>query len=96
MSSSDSDNQRLGAFVTNKWLVGTLVLLAMSMGSYIFQGIGRTTDATASQITSLERRMSALEIEVAGANSERRAQYTEIIRRLDRMENQLYIRRGAP
>lgn len=94
---TDSSNQKLGAFVTNKWLVGTLILLTMSMGGYIFKGIDRGTEAQAQQIDLLQRKTQALEIDLASQKVTLLLQYNEIIRRLDRLENQLYInRRGAP
>jgi hypothetical protein len=94
---SNEKNQKLGAFVTNKWLVGTLMLLIMGMGSYIFKGIDKGTEAQAMQIDVLQSKAQALEIDLASQKVTILLQYTEIIRRLDRMESQLYInRRTAP
>jgi hypothetical protein len=94
-SKLNSDNRSVGAFVTNKWLVGTMLLLIMSMGGYIFRGIDKSGDAQASQMAMIERRTSALEIDTAARNAATTAQYTEIIRRLDRLENLIYGRRAT-
>jgi hypothetical protein len=79
---SNKSEQRLGAFVTNKWLVGTLVMLCMSMGGYIFTGIDRTSDATAATLREL--RTSIIELQIARARTD--AQYAEIMRRFDRLD----------
>ena len=94
---SDQSNQKLGAFVTNKWLVGALVGLSISMGGYIFRGIDRDTGVQAQQIDVLQRRSQSMEIDLASQKVTLLLQYNEIIRRLDRLESQLYIgKRGAP
>lgn len=89
----ESDNQSVGTFVTNKWLVGVMLLLIMSMGGYIFHGYDKNGDAQASTIQSQNSRITTLEIDVAAQKATQTAQYTEIIRRLDRMETYLY---GSP
>lgn len=88
----DEKNQKLGAFVTNKWLVGVLVLLLMAMGSQIFRGIDKGTEVQAQQIDALQRKAQALEIDLASQKVTILLQYNEIIRRLDRLEAQLYRR----
>ena len=87
---NDQSEQRLGTFVTNKWLVAALLALTMSMGGYVFHGIDKVTDTALSQVSAMERRMTAVEVDIAAAQAERRAQYAEILRRLDRIENALY------
>jgi len=83
-------NEKLGAFVTNKWLVGTLVVFIMSMGGYIFKGIDHGTEVQAAQIAALEKRTQAAELDLAQIRLTQTLQYAEIIRRLDRMESALY------
>lgn len=39
--SKEERNEKLGAFVTNKWLIGVLIGIVMSMAGYIFNGIDR-------------------------------------------------------
>lgn len=82
----------MGKFVTNKWLVGTLVALVMSMGGYIFRDVDRSTGAQAAAITELQRRLTATEIEAATHS----AQYREILRRLDRIEYAIDQSNGRP
>lgn len=72
--------------VTNKWLVGILVSLVISMGGYIFNNLDRTRDFDLGRADATERRVNALEIQMAGVQAEIRAQFAEILRRLDRME----------
>jgi len=83
---NDQSDQRFGAFVTNKYVVSVLVALVMTMGGYIFKTSDKTTDAQAAQLQALDRRVNA--VEVQGARTE--AQYGDIIRRLDRIENAVY------
>jgi len=90
------NNDKVEKFVTNKWLVSLLIALMISMGGYIFSGIDRTSDSHIFRIEGSERRLSALEISVAAAQAERQAQYAEILRRLDRLENLLYRRSSPP
>lgn len=92
---TNGDNRTVGAFVTNKWLVGVLLLLTMSMGGYIFRGIDKSGDAQASTLVSLERRVALNEIEVAASRATQTAQYSEILRRLDSMERYVYSRPPA-
>lgn len=87
---SDASDLKLGQFVTNKWLVGTMLLLMMSMGGYIFRGIDKSGEAQAGQIEQLGRRTAALEVEAASARATQTAQYAEIINRLDRMERAIW------
>lgn len=85
------DSTRIvGAFVTNKWLVSTLLLLIMAMGGYIVRGNDRSGEAQASTVAGIERRLSLLEIDTAAARATQTAQYVEMIRRLDRIENAIY------
>jgi hypothetical protein len=86
--SDDKTSAALGAFVTNKWMVGTMLALIMSMGGYIFHGIDKGNEVAAAQLQALERRTVTLEIELARTD----ARYNEIIRRLDRIEAALYSR----
>lgn len=91
MSDENSKSaDRLGAFVTNKWLIGVLVLLVMSMGGYIFRGYDKSNDAQASQIAAIGQRVTAVEIESAAQKTRIEVQYADIIRRLDRIENAVY------
>jgi hypothetical protein len=85
-------DQRVGAFVTNKWLVGVLVILVMSMGGYIFRGYDKSNDAQASQIAALDHRLSAVEIDSAATKSRIEVQYADLIRRLDRIEGAVLYR----
>lgn len=87
---TDNDNRSVGAFVTNKWLVGAMLLLIMSMGGYIFRGIDKSGDAQASTLVDLQRRISLAEIDMAAQRATQTAQYAEILRRLDGMERYLY------
>lgn len=90
----NNSNRRLGAFVTNKWLVGVLITLLMAMGSYIFTMKDHSSEAQASQIQELRMKTTELAIQASADRAEARAQNTEIIRRLDRIErNQDIIRR---
>ena len=86
----DTSDRKVGAFVTNKWLVGMLVTLVMLMGGYIFKGYDKSTDAQASQIQALDHRMNALEIDNAAVKATIALQNAEVIRRLDRIENAIY------
>lgn len=85
-------DKKIGSFVTNKWLVGTLVLLLMSMGGYIFKGIDRGTEVQAAQIELLQRKSQDLELDLTQQKITLTLKLDEIIRRLDRIENQLYAR----
>lgn len=98
---TDSDT-KLGAFVTNKWLVSAMLLLIMGMGGYIFRGIDKSGDAQASTIASvrsdlvvMERRLATAEIELATSRATQTAQYAEILRRLDGIDRYIY-RNGPP
>ena len=86
----DTSDRKVGAFVTNKWLVGLLVSLVMLMGGYIFKGYDKTTDAQASQIQALDHRMTAVEIDHGALKATIVLQNAEVIRRLDRIENAIY------
>jgi hypothetical protein len=87
---TNNDNRMIGAFVTNKWLVGAMLMVIMSMGGYIFRGIDKSGDAQATTLTSVTNRVVVLETDVAVSKATQTAQYLEIIRRLDRMETYLY------
>lgn len=75
-------DEKMGAFVTNKWLVGVLVALLMSMGGYIFRDIGREQVSANERVDNLDAQVQLLKIQAA----RNEAQYNEIIRRLDRIE----------
>lgn len=97
MTLSEENNAKVGAFVTNRWLVSALLLLVMGMGGYIFKDIGKTGDAQAASVIALrndliavERRVSTTESEVAVSKATQIAQYTEILRRFDGLERYIY------
>lgn len=83
-------NERVGAFVTNRWLVAVLVTMVMAMGGYIFQGLGKSSDAVAAQIDALWKKTSSIEVESASRAARTEAQYAEILRRLERIESRMY------
>lgn len=82
-------NGRVGSYVTNKWLIGTLVLLVMSMGGYIFKGIDKGNDAQASAIADLKRTTEQHEVYIATLQTAMNLNYSEIIRRLEKIEQRL-------
>jgi predicted HTH transcriptional regulator len=79
-------NGTVDKYVTNKWLIATLVALIMTMGGYIYQGVGRSGEVAARQFDSLDNKMRNLEIDMASEKVMLRLQYGEIIRRLDKLE----------
>jgi len=83
-------------YVTNKWLIGMLVALVMTMGGYIFNDIGKGSDAQAAVLSELQRRVNDAEILIAEDNARNAAQYREILRRLERIENSLDRAAGRP
>lgn len=82
-------DQKLGAFVTNKWLVGALVMLVMSMGGYIFKGIDKGADVQAATIATLQSDTAKHEVEIATMKAVLQLNYNEVIRRLDNIERRL-------
>jgi hypothetical protein len=93
--SNDESNRKLGSFVTNKYLVVTLVALTMSMGGYIFNGKDRTNEAQAARLDLLQLKSQALEVELTQQKITLALKLDEVIRRLDRIENQMYAGRRA-
>lgn len=85
-------NGDIKPFVTNKWLVGVLVALVISMGGYIFTNMDRTHDWDAARADATERRVNKIEIEMSGMAAEHRAQYNEILRRLDAIDRNIWRR----
>jgi len=80
--------QRLGAFVTNKWLIGLLVALVMSMGGYIFKGIDKGNDVQASEIAALKDASAKHDVEIATIQTTIALNYGEFVRRLEKIEQQ--------
>lgn len=85
-----SNSDRVGQFVTNKYLVTVLLMLVMSMGAYIFNQRDRGGEAYASEITRVKDRVSVLEIEMASRGGRTDAQFAEIMRRMDAWERYIY------
>lgn len=75
-------------YVTNKWLVGVLVALVISMGSYIFRGIDKGNDVQAEQIAALQKHIEAHDVDIATIQTTISLNYGEIIRRLEKIEQQ--------
>lgn len=84
-----ANDQRLGAFVTNKWLVGLLVGLVMSMGGYIFKGIDKGSEAQAVTISELQKMVAGHDISLATITATLRLNHEDIIRRLSAIEVRL-------
>lgn len=83
MRDQDTDRDRkMVSFVTNKWLVGLLVSLVITMGGYIFTNMDKSRDTDLARAYAMEHRVNKLEVDMATIN----AQYAEILRRLDRIE----------
>jgi hypothetical protein len=81
-------DQRIGAFVTNKWLIGLLVALVMSMGGYIFKGIDKGNDVQASEIAALKEASAKHDVEIATIQTTIALNYGEFVRRLEKIEQQ--------
>jgi hypothetical protein len=82
-------DQRLGAFVTNKWLVGVLIGLVMSMGGYIFRGMDKGNEAQAVSITELQRVVAGHDISLATIMATIRLNHEDVVRRLSTIETKL-------
>lgn len=89
---SDERNGNGRIFITNKWLVGVLVALIISMGGYIFTNMDRSHDVDTARADATERRVNKLEIDQAAMAAESRAQYNEILRRLDAIDRNIWRR----
>lgn len=91
----DAAEQRLGALITNKWMVGALISVIITLGGYIFQTKDKLSDAQASDIVAIHRSLSEHEVEIADIKATNRAQYNEILRRLERIERVMDSRRSS-
>ena len=70
----------------NKVLVSFMAGIILTLSGYIFQSKDRASDAQAADIIQIRREMADRDVEIAAIRERNMAQYTEIIRRLERIE----------
>lgn len=84
----DEPQKQPAPYITNKWLVSILAALVISMGSYIFKGIDKGNDVQANQISTLQKTVERHDIDIATIQTTISLNYSEIIRRLEKIEQQ--------
>ena len=85
----NESNRRTGAFVTNKWLVGVLVGLIISLTGYIFSQKDSNQEAQAKTLSTVVADVSNVRADVEAIKARENERNAEILRRLDRMERVL-------
>jgi hypothetical protein len=72
--------------MSQKVIIGALITITIGLGGYIFQSKDKTAEAQGTAISTLQTKVAETDTKVESLEASSRAQYAEILRRLERIE----------